>query len=40
MFHGIGIGSVKNIVEKYEGEFSIDKQGKEVIVKILIPNFK
>lgn len=40
MFHGIGIGSVKNIVEKYEGEFSIDKQGKEVIVKILLPNFK
>lgn len=40
MFHGIGTSSVKNIVEKYEGEFSIDKQGNEVIAKILIPNFK
>ena len=40
MFHGIGTSSVKNIVEKYQGEFSIDKQGNEVIAKILIPNFK
>lgn len=37
-FHGIGIGSVKSIVKKYEGEFSIDKKGIEVIAKILIPN--
>ena len=37
-FHGIGIGSVKSIVKKYEGEFSIDKKGIEVVVKILIPN--
>ena len=40
IFHGIGTSSVKNIVEKYKGEFSIDKQGNEVIAKILIPNFK
>jgi len=37
-FHGIGIRSVKSIVTKYEGEFSIDKKGTEVVVKILIPN--
>ncbi len=40
IFHGIGTSSVKNIVEKYQGEFSINKQGNEVIAKILIPNFK
>ena len=39
MFHGIGIGSIKSIVEKYEGEFLIQKQGNEVIANILIPNF-
>lgn len=40
MFHGIGIVSVKSIVDKYEGEFLITKQGNEVIAKILIPNFQ
>lgn len=40
IFHGIGIGSVKSIVDKYEGEFLIEKQEAEVVAKILIPNFK
>lgn len=39
MFHGIGIVSIKSIVDKYEGEFLIRKQGNEVIAEILIPNF-
>ena len=37
-FHGIGIGSVKSIVKKYEGEFSIAKKETEVVAQILIPN--
>ena len=40
IFHGVGIGSVKSIVESYEGEFTIEKNGNEVIAKILIPNYK
>lgn len=36
-FHGIGIGSVKSIVKKYEGEFSIEKKGGDVIAKVLLP---
>ena len=32
--------SVKSIVESYEGEFTIEKNGNEVIAKILIPNYK
>ena len=36
MFHGIGIVSIKSIVNKYEGEFLITKQGNKVIAKILI----
>lgn len=36
-FHGIGIGSVKSIVKKYEGVFSIDKKATEVVAKVLIP---
>jgi sensor histidine kinase YesM len=39
MFHGIGIGSVKSIVEKYEGKFSIEKKGNEVVAKIVMSNF-
>ncbi len=38
IFHGIGIGSVNDIVKKYDGDFSIDKMGDEVIAKIIIPN--
>lgn len=38
-FHGIGIGSVKSIVKKYGGEFSIQKQGNEVVANVLIPDF-
>lgn len=37
-FHGIGMESVKSIVKKYEGEFSIEQKGADVVVKILIPN--
>lgn len=37
-FHGIGLGSVKSVVKKYEGEFSIDKKGTDVVAQILIPN--
>lgn len=40
IFHVVGIGSVKSIVESYEGEFTIEKNGNEVIAKILIPNYK
>lgn len=40
IFHGIGIGSVRSIVKKYDGEFSIEKLDNEVVAKILIPNFK
>lgn len=36
-FHGIGIGSVRSIVKKYGGEFSIKKKDTDVIAKILIP---
>lgn len=36
-FHGIGIGSVRSIVKKYGGEFSIEKKDTDVIAKILIP---
>ncbi len=38
-FHGIGISSVQECIKKYEGEFSLEKRGNEVIVKILIPNY-
>lgn len=37
-FHGIGLGSVTSVIKKYEGEFSIDKEGEEVVAKALIPN--
>lgn len=36
-FHGIGIGSMRSIVKKYGGEFSIEKKDTDVIAKILIP---
>ena len=38
IFHGIGIGSVKSIVQKYNGEFSMIKKNDEVVAKILLLN--
>lgn len=38
IFHGIGIGSVKSIVQKYNGEFSMAKKNDEVVVQILLLN--
>ena len=38
LFHGIGIGSVKSVLKEYEGEFSIEKSGDEVVAKAMIPN--
>ena len=38
LFHGIGIGSVKSVLKEYEGEFSIEKRGDEVVAKAMIPN--
>ena len=38
IFHGIGIGSVKSIVKKYNGEFSMAKKNDEVVVQILLLN--
>ena len=38
IFHGIGIGSVKSIVRKYNGEFSMTKKNDEVVVQILLLN--
>ena len=40
VFHGIGIRSVRDIVQKYNGEFSIIKKNDEVIVQILLLNKK
>lgn len=36
-FHGIGIKSVRSILDKYNGEFVIEKKGNEVIAKVIIP---
>ena len=37
-FHGIGLHSVRQIVEKYEGEIKIKTENKEFSVTILIQN--
>lgn len=36
-FHGIGIKSVRSILDKYNGEFVIEKKCDEVIAKVIIP---
>lgn len=36
--HGIGLKSVKNIVERYDGEISFDTEQNEFCVTILLIN--
>ena len=37
-FHGIGLKSIKRIVEKYQGEFELEFKEKEVEATVLLLN--
>lgn len=39
VYHGVGITSVRECVDRYNGVFSLEKNGGEVVVKIMIPNY-